>query len=123
MISPDDKSCTVLADFLSTNTPAVALKENDGYTAAYYGAKYVTADIVREFARNAGVHIYDEAGHVFTANKNYITLHAAHSGEVQIKLPEKRTAYEVYEEKNYSENSDTIKFNIKKGETKMFRLK
>ena len=123
VISPDESDCTVIADFLSTGTPAIAIKENDGYNAVYYGAKYITADMVREFARFAGVHIYDEDGHVFTANKNYLSIHAARSGEVKIKLPEPRTAFEVYEERNYCENSDTITFNIKKGETKTFRLK
>ena len=123
VISPNESDCTVIADFLSTDTPAIAIKETDGYNAVYYGAKYITADMVREFARFAGVHIYDEDGHVFTANKNYLSIHAARSGEVKIELPEPRTAFEVYEERNYCENSDTITFNIKKGETKTFRLK
>ena len=123
VISPDEEGCTVLADFLSTKTPAVALKDNDGYTAIYYGAKYISADIVREFARFAKCHIYEETGHVFTVNNNFLSLHASHSGEVNIKLPEKRTAYELYEQKNYSENSDVLTFNVKKGQTKTFRLK
>lgn len=123
VIYPDDESCTVLADFLTSGKPAVALKENEGYTSVYYGAKYITADLVRELARHAGCHIYEETGHVLTVNNNYLNIHAAHSGEVEIKLPKKCTAYELYEEKNYSENSHTIKFTIKKGETKMFRLK
>ena len=123
VISPDEEGCTVLADFLSTKTPAVALKENDGYTAIYYGAKYINADIVREFARFAGCHIYEETGHVFTVNNHFLSIHASHSGMVNIKLPEKRTAFELYEGKNYSENSDVLTFNIKKGQTKTFRLK
>ncbi len=123
MIYADDESCTVLAHFCSNGKPAVAFKENDGYNAIYFGAKYITADVVREFARHAGVHIYEETGHVLHVNKNFLTLHAAHSGEVNIKLPKNCTAFELYEEKNYSENSDVLKFNIKKGETKMFYLK
>lgn len=118
----DEEGCIVLADFLSTKTPAVALKENEGYTAIYYGAKYITADIVREMARFAGCHIYEETGHVFTVNNNFLSLHASHSGEVNIKLPEKHTAYELYEQKNYSENSDVFTFKVKKGDTKTFRL-
>ena len=98
------------------------MKENNGYTAIYYGAKYISADIVRELARFASCHIYEETGHVLFANKNFITIHASHSGNVNIKLPQKCTAYELYEETNYSENSDVLTFDIKKGETKMFRL-
>lgn len=123
MIYPDDESCTVLAHFLSNEKPAVAYKENDGYNAIYFGAKYITADVVREFARYAGCHIYEESGHVLHVNKNFLTLHAAHSGEVNIKLPKKCTPFELYEEKNYGENTDILTFNIKKGQTKMFHLK
>ena len=122
VIYPDDENCTVLGDFLSCGKPAVAMKENNGYTAIYYGAKYISADIVRELARFASCHIYEETGHVLFANKNFITIHASHSGNVNIKLPQKCTAYELYEETNYSENSDVLTFDIKKGETKMFRL-
>ncbi len=123
VIYPDDESCTVLGDFLTSGKPAVALKKNDGYTAVYYGAKYITADLVRELARHAGCHIYEESGHVLTVNNNFLSIHAAHSGQAEIKLPRKCTAYEVYEEKNYCENSDFLTFPIKKGQTKTFRLK
>ena len=114
VIYPDDNTCTVLGDFVETGKPAVALKENDGYTAVYYGAKYISAETVREFARFAGCHIYEETGHVLHVNKNFVTIHASHSGDVNIKLPQKCTAYELYEETNYSENSDILTFKIKK---------
>ncbi len=122
MVYADDDSCTVLARFLTNNKPAVAYKENDGYNTVYYGAKYINNDIVREIARYAGCHIYEETGHVLHANNNFITLHAAHSGSVTINLPKKCSLFEVYEEKYYGKDTNSVTFNIKKGETKMFKI-
>ena len=122
VIYADDETCTVLGDFVETRKPAVAVKKNDGYTAIYYGAKYISADIIREFAKKAGCHIYEQTGHVLYVNKNFLTLHATHTGEVDIKLPKVCTAYELYEKKNYTKSSDILTLKIKKGETKMFRL-
>ena len=77
---------------------------------------------MRAVAVFAGCHIYCDTNDVLYANKNYITIHAASGGEKLIKLPSAKSALEVYENKYYSENSQEIKFSLKKGETKMFRL-
>lgn len=123
LIYPDDETCMVLADFSSCKKPAVAFKDNEKYNAIYYGAKYISAEFVREIARFAGCHIYEETGQVLYVNKHFLTLHGSHSGKVHIKLPQKCTAFELYEKKNYNGNSDMLSFDIKKGETKMFKLK
>ena len=53
-------------------------------------------------------------------NSNYITFHAASSGEKTITLPAREDLYEVYEDVYYCKDSDTVTFSIQKGETKMF---
>ena len=70
----------------------------------------------------SGCHIYMDSGDVFYANKNYITIHASKGGEKVIRLPRAMKATEVYEGTVYSECSDEIRFKIKRGETKMFRI-
>ena len=92
------------------------------YTAIYSGAKHLDCDVIRSVAAFSGCHIYMDSGDVFYANKNYITVHASKGGEKVIRLPRAMKATEVYEGAVYSECSDEIRFKIKRGETKMFRI-
>ena len=123
MIYPEDNNAVTLGKFVQGDLPAVSLKKADGFTSIYCGSKYITADFLREVARFAGCHIYEEDGHVFHVNNNFITVHAAKSGEINIKLREKCTPFELYEERNYAEDVTEFSFTADLGETKMFYLK
>lgn len=119
----DDESSEALAYFVSNGKTALAVKDCDGYRAIYCGTKYLGSDIMREIARYAGCHIYCDSDDVLYVNKSYVTIHASHSGAKKICLPDKCSAYEVYEQKYYSDDSRTIEFELLKGETKMFELR
>ena len=74
-------------------------------------------------AKMAGCHIYDENANVLYANKSYVVVHHSRSGKTEIKLPQKSTVWEVYENKCYGTDTDTISYEAVYGETKMFCLK
>ena len=112
-----------IAYFLDSRKSSINIKECDGFTSIYCGSKFLSADVIKEIARFAGCHIYSDTDDVIYANKDYVTIHAAKSGTKTIHLPKKASAFEVYEEKYYSENSDSIVVEMLKGETKMFELK
>ncbi len=118
----DDKESTVAARFLTSGKPAISVKKCDGFTSIFYGAKHIAAQTMRNIAKGAGCHIYSDSGDVLFANRNYITFHASSEGTKTIELPAKCKAVEVYENKCYCENSDKIVFDIKTGETRMFRI-
>ena len=59
---------------------------------------------------------------IFFNNKNYITFHASSGGEKVIRLPKRARVLEVYENVEYTSSSYEIRFSIKRGQTKMFRL-
>lgn len=122
VVYPNDPDATVLAYFLDSKLPALAIKEQDGYTSIYYGSKHISCDEVKEIARYAGCHVYSETDDIVYANKNYITIHAAASGSKTIRLPEKASVTEVYDGTVYGTNVDTFQVEMLKGETKMFRL-
>jgi hypothetical protein len=122
VVYPEDPDATVLAYFLDSKLPALAVKEQDGYTGIYCGSKYLSCDVIKEIARFAGCHIYSETDDVVYVNPNYITIHAASSGTKTICLPEKRTVMDAYNGTLYGENADMFRVELLKGETKMFRL-
>lgn len=123
ILCAEDTEAVSLGTYMQANLTAAAVKEADGYTSIYCGAKYISADFVREAARFAGCHIYEEDGHVLYASKNFITVHAAKNGEIKIHLKEACTPFELYEKKNYGENVAAFTFAAQKGDTKMFYLK
>ena len=111
-----------IAHFLDTGAPSITVKDNGDFTAVYYGSKHLSADIARELARLAGVHIYTEENDVLYANNSYLTFHAATSGKKTVKLPKAATVREVYSGKIFAENSKSFEFELLKGETLMFEI-
>ena len=118
----NDKAATVAAKFLTSDVPAITVKECDGFTSVFYGSKHIRSNVMRNFAKSAGVHIYADHDDVLFANRNYITYHASETGTKTIKLPKKCNVYEVYEGKYYAKDATEFTFETYLGETKMFRL-
>ncbi len=122
LLYPNDEKASVLAKYAQVDRSAVVVKEVDGFTSVYCGSKYISAEFVREVARFAGCHIYEEDGHVLYVNKNFLTVHASHTGTITLKFPKACSPFELYEEKYYGENVTEISFDLLKGETKMFQI-
>ena len=122
LIHSVDKDATDLAYFLTSGYPAVSIKETNGFTSILYGSKYINSDVVREIARFAGCHIYNDQDEVLYANRNYVTFHASSTGKKTLKFPEPVSPFEVYEEKFYAHGVTELTFDTYLGETKMFRL-
>ena len=118
----EDKGAENIAYNCETSHPSISVKELDGYKSIYCATRYISSDVVRGIAKYAGCHVYLDTDDVLYASENYVTLHASYTGERVIKLPKKASAYEVYEDKYYSKNSDTVKCYLKLGETKTFKL-
>ena len=118
----EDDKATHLAYFANSGYPAVSLKQSDGFTSIFYGAKLIDRSVLRAIARFAGAHIYSDSEDVLFVGKNYITHHAASSGKKTISLPCFATVTEVYEGKVYAENEKEFSFESYFGETKMFRI-
>lgn len=123
LLTPCDSGALTAAYFPDSGKCAVSIKRTEGYTSVYCGAKFVNAEFVRAVAAMSGCHIYCDSGDVLYANRSFVTFHASTGGEKLIRLPKKASAFEVYEKKYYSENSDEIRFSIKRGKTLMFELK
>ena len=122
LLYPNDKSAELLGAYADSELPAFVRKEADGFTSYLCGVKALTADIVREVAREAGCHIYDEEGDVLYANRRFITHHASHGGEKVIRLPRAARITDAYDDTVIAEQSDTITFRSRLGDTRTFRV-
>ncbi len=77
---------------------------------------------LRSFCKSNGVFTYCETGDIIYINNNYFAICAQSGGEKTVKLPKK---YKISELSGNSAgySSDTLKFYINEGETKLFSLK
>lgn len=117
-----DEDAVNTAHLLENGLPAVSVKELDGFTSVFYGAKLISSTIIRELAKFAGCHIFCDSDDVIYANRNFITIHASTTGEKKLRFPQKCTPVEVYEEKTYGTDVGSISFQMQLGETKTFWL-
>lgn len=119
---PDDPDACVLARYCENMEPAVAIKQWEGFTSVFFGPKILHADILREIARYAGCHIYQDSGDVLYAGHGYITLHASSSGEKHLRFPVPCSPWEAYEEKYYGRNISELTVRMHRGQTLMFEI-
>ena len=117
-----DPEAKNLAYFANSPYPAMSVKETDGFTSIFYGAKLIDRNVLRAVCRFAGAHVYSDAEDVLFVGKNYITHHASGSGTKTLTLPYPAKVTEVYENKVYAENATEFSFDSYFGETKMFRI-
>ena len=117
-----DPEAKNLAYFANSPFPAISLKECEGYTSIFYGAKLIDRSVLRAIARFAGAHVYSADEDVLFVGKNYITHHAASGGLKTLSLPYPAKVTEVYEGKTYAECAKEFSFDSYFGETKMFRI-
>lgn len=119
----DDPEAQVLGRFCNTGLPALTIKETDGFTSVFCGAKILRADLIQSLARYAGCHIWtDDTDDILYANDNFVVLHAASTGEKVLRFPRPVDVFEVYEKTYYAKNVREVRFPMYFGETKMFSL-
>ncbi|NLC55791.1 MAG: hypothetical protein GX774_03015 [Armatimonadetes bacterium] len=83
----DDAAVTVVARYAEGGAVAVAAKRVGESTSVYSGVLQLPAALLREFARRAGVHLYNEQNNVVMAGSGWVALHASTTGTHTLRLP------------------------------------
>ncbi|MEN6478549.1 MAG: beta-galactosidase [Anaerolineales bacterium] len=82
-----DPEATVLGVSPLTGRPALALCERDGWRSVYSLAPAMSAELLRNLARWAGVHLYVDNGDMVWANDHFLALYAQSDGERTVRFP------------------------------------
>ena len=120
---PNDDNATVIASYVNQPISAVAVKDTGNFTSVYHGSKILSSKFVREWAKYAGCHIYNETEHVLYTDGNTLTLHASYDDEIIINLPKTSSVEDIYTKELISEATNSIKVVMNKGETKTYLIK
>ncbi|MEW6754632.1 MAG: beta-galactosidase [Candidatus Latescibacterota bacterium] len=95
----DDPEAVVLGIVVTGNgrcEPGVAYRDLGSWRSLYVGAPNLPANVLRQIARFAGVHVYSEVDDVLYANHSFVGLHTVKGETKRIALPDPRPVYEVY---------------------------
>ena len=125
IITVSDPEATILGLLIfnqGRNEPGFVVKDYDDWTSVYSTAPNIPADLLRNIARYAGCHIYNEANDVIYANRHFICLHSTQGGRRTIHLPEQTEVWDVFAEKQIASSIASFQADIPPGSTVLYYL-
>lgn len=97
LIYVDDPAAETLGELDPLQAPGFCVKRFADWTSVFVSAPMINAHILRNIAREAGIHVYADQGDVVLAGRSFLTVHAREAGEKLIRLPVPSDVYECYD--------------------------
>ncbi|MHB1463181.1 MAG: hypothetical protein ACYC1M_17980 [Armatimonadota bacterium] len=124
VIWSSDGDAKVLANYADTGRAAVVMKDRGGWCSVWSGVPNPAVPLLREIARKAGVHIYNETGDTFYAGNGTITIHSNHPGQKSIKLGQPCDVEELFVDRPLVWHGvSVIEFDMADIRTQVFRVR
>lgn len=118
----DDPDAEALGTLRGSREPGLAVKDVNGMKSVFCAAPFPPPELLRNIFRYAGVHLYSDRTDIIYANARYVVLCADEDGERTLRLPSKCTVRDAVDSDLCVENTDTVTFEAKQGETRVFKL-
>ena len=104
----DDDSAEILGRYTVSRKCALAKKSFDDHTVYFSGLGNVSAEVLREIAKNAGVFIYAENNIPTFVNSGCIGVYNTKSEYTEIKVPKNGIYRELFSKETYSVNNGRV---------------
>ena len=111
--------------FYTTRGPVgLAVRRHKDWTSLYCAVPALASAIVRNAARDAGVHLYlDEGGAVVYANASYLAMFPREGGRRAIHLPRETTVFDSFADRPVSDvESCRLSVDLPARQTQLWRL-
>ena len=118
----EDADAEIIGRLSVEKLAGFCLKKMPRHTAAYLAVPTASVEFLREVARHAGVHIYNETNDALYANRHFLSIHTATAGERRFALPGPRCVYDVYAEKLIAEDTTHFTREIQSHTTRLYFL-
>jgi hypothetical protein len=102
--------------------PGLLVKEQAGWTSVYSSAPVLPSALLRNIARAAGCHIYDDANDVVYADKNFLAIYATSAGPRTVHLPRTARVVDLLDNKTLAEGTSQFTVSMSANESKLFAL-
>lgn len=122
----DDSEAKVLGEVvlsLGTCQPGFGVKVFPDWTSIYSAVPNVPAAVLREIARFAKVHLYNEEGDVLDVSRELLSVHSVSGGKRTFKLPRKvEVVYDLFEKKIVAEDIDSFEVTLSSASTSLYYM-
>lgn len=109
-------------DICSFNRSGLCMKKFDSWTSVWSGAPNLPSNLLRNMAKYAGVHIYDDGDDQLFASEMLLAVNARYAGNRKISLPEKYNVYDPFQKGYIARDADRFECYIDAGDTKIWLL-
>jgi hypothetical protein len=118
----DDPDAVVLGIAESTGRPGLVVKELAGWRSIYSAAPVLSWQMMRNIARWAGVHLYNEQGDMVWANDRFVVIYSQEAGRRTIHFPDAFDVEDAYTETQLATRVHQIEIEMKRFETRLLIL-
>ncbi len=118
----DDPSAVVWGWELHRGAPGLLVKAMPGWRSVWSAAPALPAMLLREIARQAGVHLYAPAGDQVFAMPGWLAFHAGRDGARDITFPAPVAITDAFTGAAVAEAATTVHVTLPRGETVVWRV-
>lgn len=122
MFTVDDPDAIVLGHFKS-GYPGLACKVFNTYTSYYSATGNIPVEILREIARNAGVHIFQEGNNPVYINSRILGIHVQEGNSTHLKLPHEVDVVSIFDGIEAHSKNQELDVSVIPGTVQLFLLK
>jgi len=116
----DDNEATVWGRYDSDNTAALVYKKFENYNSFYSSVGNLPANVLRNIAVFAGVHIYNYGTDPVYVNSRLIGVYSDTDGEINLRLKADTELVELFDGGVYKPENKILKISVLKGNAKLF---
>lgn len=118
----DDPGARVVGRMVDNRRPGLVVKRMDGWTSVYSGAMQLPQGLMRNLAREAGVHIWLATDDALYTDGQYVGVHAATAGTKTVALPGRFKVVNAITGQPVPGDGSTVTVSMKQAETVLLRL-
>jgi len=119
----DDPQVVVLGTAESTGKPGLVVKDMGSWRSIYSAAPLLSWELMRNIARYAGVHVYNEAGDMLWGNRRFLAVYSQSEGEHILQFPRPTSVEDAYEGTRLGEQVTRLVLPMQKWETRLLLLR
>lgn len=103
--------------------PVIVERQQAGWRSVHVAVPAISDSALHEIYREAGVHLYTDAGVVLTANDSWVMLHTREARDYQVCLPRCASRVtEIVTERTVGENMSSFRWSLDKFRTAIFLI-
>lgn len=104
-----------------TCQPGFAVKVFPNWKSVYVSVPNIPARVLREIARFASVHLYNEEGDVLAASRNLLSVHTLSGGKRLFRLPAvAEVVFDLFNRKVVAQNADQFEVSLTPASTSLY---